>query len=55
MNEINNVGGEVVHHMDENKHNNHPSNLAVLPSQAFHAKVHFGEVSHAELRRLCLE
>jgi hypothetical protein len=45
---------EVIHHMDEDKHNNHPSNLALLPDQAFHAKVHFGEVSDEDLRRLCL-
>ena len=45
---------EVVHHIDENKHNNHPSNLAVLPNQAFHAKVHFGEVPDEELRRFCI-
>lgn len=32
--------GEVVHHIDGDKHNNDPSNLAVLPSQAEHARVH---------------
>lgn len=46
---------EVVHHIDGDKHNNHPSNLAVLPSQSFHAKVHFGEVSDAELRQFSLQ
>jgi len=45
---------EVVHHLDLNKHNNDPSNLAVLPNQEFHARVHFGEVSDAELRRFSL-
>lgn len=33
--------GEVVHHIDENKHNNRPNNLAVLPSASIHHKVHF--------------
>lgn len=32
--------GEVVHHEDQMKHNNHPSNLIVFPSQAVHAKHH---------------
>jgi hypothetical protein len=32
--------GEVVHHKDENKRNNHPDNLEVLPSQSVHAKLH---------------
>lgn len=32
--------GEVVHHIDENKRNNHPSNLIVFPSQAMHARWH---------------
>ena len=35
--------GEVVHHIDENKKNNSIENLAVLPSQTIHAKVHFGK------------
>jgi hypothetical protein len=35
--------GEVVHHIDEDKHNNNIDNLAVLPSQQIHAKVHFGK------------
>lgn len=34
------VRGEVVHHDDENRHNNHPSNLIVFPSQAVHARHH---------------
>jgi hypothetical protein len=33
--------GEIVHHDDENKRNNAPSNLDVLPSQADHARLHF--------------
>ena len=32
--------GEVVHHEDENKRNNDPSNLKVFPSQAAHAAYH---------------
>lgn len=33
--------GEIVHHEDENKRNNAPGNLDVLPSQAEHARLHF--------------
>ena len=41
--------GEVVHHRDENGHNNAPSNLDVLPSQAEHARLHFtGTKQNAE-------
>ncbi len=32
--------GEVVHHIDENKKNNHPSNLVLFKSQAEHARHH---------------
>lgn len=32
--------GEVVHHEDENKQNNDPSNLIVFPGQADHARHH---------------
>ena len=32
--------GEVVHHKDENRRNNDPSNLQVLASQAEHARLH---------------
>jgi hypothetical protein len=33
---------EIVHHIDEDKHNNLIENLAILPSQEIHARVHFG-------------
>lgn len=36
---------EIVHHVDGNKHNNSVSNLAVLPNQTVHAKIHFGNES----------
>lgn len=32
--------GEVVHHIDNNKRNNQPSNLMVFKSQKEHAKWH---------------
>ncbi len=35
--------GEIVHHIDEDKHNNNIENLAVLPDQKYHADVHFGK------------
>lgn len=34
------IKGEVVHHIDENKRNNHPDNLIVFSSQSEHAKWH---------------
>lgn len=36
--------GEVVHHIDENKRNNHPLNLMVFPNQAAHAAWHKNEL-----------
>ena len=33
--------GEISHHIDENKRNNHPDNLEVLSSQSEHARLHF--------------
>lgn len=32
--------GEVVHHKDRDKTNNHPSNLYVFPNQAAHDRAH---------------
>lgn len=32
--------GEIVHHIDGNKRNNDPENLAVLSSQSVHAQIH---------------
>jgi hypothetical protein len=32
--------GEVVHHLDGDRHNNVPSNLRVLPDQAAHLRQH---------------
>jgi HNH endonuclease len=42
--------GEVVHHVDEDKQNSHPANLAVFPDQATHARCHAGGMSDDELR-----
>lgn len=37
------IEGEVIHHIDHNRKNNSIENLAVLPSQKIHARVHFGK------------
>jgi hypothetical protein len=37
------VHGEVVHHLDGNKHNNDPANLSVM-TQSDHIRLHFGEM-----------
>ena len=37
--------GEVVHHIDHNRRNNDPHNLAVAPSRAIHVKLDKGVLS----------
>lgn len=46
---------EVVHHIDGNRMNNAPSNLAVMPSQSDHARCHFGHMPPDELDRYRVE
>lgn len=41
---------EIVHHIDEDRHNNSIENLAILPNQEYHAKVHFGEIGFDQYR-----
>ena len=41
--------GEVVHHLDGDKHNNVFENLMVLPSQSEHARLHALEQANANL------
>lgn len=42
---------EIVHHIDGNKHNYSLENLMVLPDQATHARLHFGEIKNDELQK----
>jgi hypothetical protein len=44
--------GEVVHHIDGNKLNNHPDNIAVLESQAVHARLESTGRFHTEETKL---
>lgn len=46
--------GEVVHHIDKNKQNSHPSNLAVFPNQSMHARCHFGKMADEELQQYAI-
>lgn len=48
------AASEVVHHIDRNKWNFHPSNLAVFPDQSTHMRCHHGGMSDAELRGFSL-
>ena len=43
------IDGEVVHHIDFDRKNNNPNNLAVFPSQSDHARCHFGAMTDKEL------
>ena len=45
---------EVVHHRDNNKHNNDPGNLVVFPNSSYHARCHFGEMSEEEVDRYAI-
>ncbi len=45
---------EIVHHIDENARNNSIDNLAVLPNQKIHAKIHFGKITEKEVQKYCL-
>lgn len=46
--------GEIVHHIDEDRKNNNINNLAVLPSQTIHAKVHFGNYNFEKYKLINL-
>jgi hypothetical protein len=46
---------EVVHHIDGDKHNNHPSNLALFPNKTIHAKCHAKGIDNAELSRFSIQ
>jgi len=48
------LDGEVVHHIDLDKHNNDPLNLCVFPNQSTHARCHFGDMSDQELSKYYL-
>ena len=48
------IKGEIVHHIDEDKKNNNIENLAILPSQSIHAKVHFGNYNFDKYRLINL-
>lgn len=43
---------EVVHHIDGDKHNNHPDNIAVLPNRAIHSRLHIQNAARDARGRL---
>ena len=45
---------EVVHHIDKNRLNYNPDNLAVFPNQSTHFKCHQGKLSNEDLRRFSI-
>jgi hypothetical protein len=45
---------EIVHHFDNNKHNNDPKNLYLFSSQSLHARCHFGVMEDEELQRFSI-
>ena len=40
---------EIIHHIDLNRHNTDPINLAVFPDQSYHMRCHQGSMSDEEL------
>jgi len=42
------------HHIDGNRKNNSIENLAVLPSQKIHAKIHFGNYNFEKYKLINL-
>jgi hypothetical protein len=46
---------EIIHHIDNVKSNNNPSNLALLPNQNYHAKIHFGKIDIEDVKKLSLD
>jgi hypothetical protein len=43
--------GEIVHHLDGDKFNNHQDNIEVLPSQSEHFKRHIAEIFADPVRK----
>lgn len=47
------TGAEVIHHKDENGHNNDPENLEIVANQAAHAKIHKPKSPDARVTLKC--